>query len=60
MPATMVEPEVEIAVPEVHLPVEENPELASEPMVLGLKQRAGNLLVAIFEGHEEYLGYIPD
>ena len=60
MPATMVEPEVETAVPEVHLPVEENPEPAFEPTPVGLKQRARNLLVAIFQGHEEYLGYTPD
>jgi hypothetical protein len=60
MPATMVEPEVEIHVPEVNLPVEENPEPALEPTAPGLKQKVRNLLAAIFEGHEEYLGWTPD
>jgi hypothetical protein len=45
--------------PEVELPVEQNSEPTYEPRV-DLKQRVRNLLVAIFEGHEEYLGYTPD
>ncbi len=60
MPATMVELEVEIPVREVQLPVEDNPEPAFEPTPIGLEQRLRNLLVAIFEGHEEFLGWTPD
>ncbi len=54
MPATMVEPE------ELELPVAHNPEPAYETRPANLKQRVRNLLVTMFEGHEEFLGYTPD
>ncbi len=59
---TCIAPPEELVVEE--LAVEEKPvwvnEPAPEPGPLGWKQRVRALLVAIFEGHEEFLGYTPD
>jgi len=30
------------------------------PKEIGWEQRVGNLLVTIFQGHEEFLGWTPD
>ena len=49
-----------IIAPEVEPPVEEKREPADEPKPVGWKQRVGDLLVAIFKGHEEFLGWTPD
>jgi hypothetical protein len=57
MPATMVEPEVEVPVGPSAKPMYEP---AYEPGPASLKQRIRHLLVTIFEGHEEFLGYTPD
>jgi len=47
--------------PEVEIPVEKKPLIrVSEPKPAGPKQRVRDLLVAIFEGHEEFLGWTPD
>ncbi len=60
-----------IAPPE-ELQIEEKPVWVNEPRLeprsepepepgpLGWKQHVRALLVAIFEGHEEFLGYTPD
>ncbi len=61
MPATMVEPEVEVSVePSPKRTYEPMYEPADQPTPVSLKQRVRNLLVTIFEGHEEFLGYTPD
>ncbi len=65
MPATMVEPEVEVSVEpspkRTYEPMYEPAhEPADQPTPVSLKQRVRNLLVTIFEGHEEFLGYTPD
>lgn len=57
MPATIIAPEVETP---VEPPVERQPVWADEPKPLGWKQRVRDLLVAIFEGHEDFLGWTPD
>ncbi len=59
MPSTILEPEVEIPVG-AELPVEKNPEPPCEPAPTNLKQRMRDLLITIFKGHEEYLGWTPD
>jgi len=46
--------------PEVELPVEKKPPQFHEPKPVSLKQRVRDLLVEIFEGHEEFLGWTPD
>lgn len=53
MPSSVLEPEVEI-------PVAENPEPAYAPMPTDPKRRVRDLLIEIFKGHEEYLGWTPD
>jgi hypothetical protein len=53
----MVEPEVEVPVEPSAKPMYEP---AYEPGPASLKQRIRHLLVTIFEGHEEFLGYTPD
>jgi hypothetical protein len=57
MAATIIAPEVETP---VEPPVEKKPVLADEPKPAGWEQRVRDLLVAIFEGHEEFLGWTPD
>jgi hypothetical protein len=57
MPATIIAPEVETP---VEPPVEEQPVWADEPNPVGWKQRVRDLLLAIFEGHEDFLGWTPD
>jgi hypothetical protein len=59
MSSTILEPEVEIPVG-VELPIEENPEPPYGPGPTNLKQRVRDLLITIFKGHEEYLGWTPD
>jgi len=49
-----------IVAPEVEPPVEKEPMRVSEPKPLSLKQRIRDLLIAIFKGHEEFLGWTPD
>jgi len=44
----------------VTLRVEEKPVRVDEPGSLGWEQRVRALLVAIFEGREEFLGWTPD
>jgi hypothetical protein len=46
--------------PEVEPPVEEQPVWADEPEPVGWKHRVRDILVAIFGGHEEFLGWTPD
>ena len=46
--------------PPVEMPVEKIPLRVSEPKPVSLKERIRALLVAIFEGHEEFLGWTPD
>jgi len=65
MPATMVEPEGEASVepspkPAYQPTYDPTYEPAYEPTPVSLKHRVRNLLVTIFEGHEEFLGYTPD
>ncbi len=60
MAATIIAPEVEHPVEEVERPVEKKPVRADEPKPIGWKQRVRNLLIAIFQGHEEYLGWTPE
>jgi hypothetical protein len=45
---------------EVKLPVEKKTMQVWEPKPLSLKQQVQNLLVEIFGGHEEFLGWTPD
>jgi hypothetical protein len=40
--------------------VEKKPAPVDRPTPVGFKQRVRNLLVAIFEEHEEFLGWTPD
>ena len=49
-----------IAPPEVEPPVEEKIERVREPEPVGTKRPHRDLLVEIFEGHQEFLGYTPD
>jgi hypothetical protein len=49
-----------IIAPEVEPQVEEQTEPVEEPKLTGWKQRVLDLLVAIFKGHEEFLGWTPD
>jgi hypothetical protein len=45
----------------LHQPsVEKKATPVNEPKPVGVKQRVQDLLVAIFEGHEEFLGWTPD
>ena len=53
MPGTCIAPEPETM-------VEEQPVRLDEPEPAGWKQRVCDLLVAIFKGHEDYLGWTPD
>ena len=53
MASTIIAPDVDPLVEEKREPVE-------EPKPVGWKQRVRELLVAIFEGHEEFLGWTPD
>ena len=46
--------------PEVETPVEKKPVRAEEPKPVGWKQSVRELLIAMFQGHEEYLGWTPD
>jgi hypothetical protein len=46
--------------PQVKMPVEKKPLRVSEPKPVSLMKRVRDLLVAIFEGHEEFLGWTPD
>jgi hypothetical protein len=46
--------------PQVEPPVEKKATPVDKPKPVGLKQRVRDLLVAIFEGHEEFLGWTPD
>jgi len=46
--------------PEPEIIIEEEPARFDEPAPAGWKQRVRDLLVAIFQGHEEYLGLTPD
>ncbi len=59
MPSTVLEPEVESPV-ELELPVEKISEPPYAPKPTNLKQRVRDLLITIFKGHEEYLGWTPD
>ena len=45
---------------QVEVPVEKKPIWISEPRLAAMKQRVRDLLVAIFEGREEFLGWTPD
>ena len=40
-------------------PVEKSPTRIEEPESSGFKQSIRDLLVAIFKGHEEFLGWTP-
>lgn len=57
--ATMIAPEEELVVEETPSPVEEFA-LAEGRKPIGWKQRVQELLIAIFKGREEYLGWTPD
>jgi len=46
--------------PEPETMVEEEYVRLDEPAPVGRKQHVRDLLVAIFKGHEEYLGLTPD
>ena len=46
--------------PEVERPVEKASVRIDGPKPVGWKQRIRELLIAIFEGHEEFLGWTPD
>jgi hypothetical protein len=46
--------------PDVKLSVEKKTMQVWEPKPPSLKQRVQNLLVEIFGGHEEFLGWTPD
>lgn len=46
--------------PEPETLVEEEYVRFDEPAPVGRKQRLRDLLIAIFKGHEEYLGLTPD
>ncbi len=57
MSGTCIAPEPETTVEDEPVRLEE-PEAEPEPV--GWKQRIRYRLVAIFEGHEEFLGWTPD
>jgi hypothetical protein len=59
MPSTILEPEVESPI-ELELPVEKNPEPSYASRPADPKRRVRDLLIEIFKGHEEYLGWTPD
>ncbi len=59
MSPTCIEPELETPVAAEPMTVEES-ELAAEPEPAGRTQRIRDLLVTIFAGHEEFLGWTPD
>ncbi|MGD0415878.1 MAG: hypothetical protein ABSA80_11030 [Terriglobales bacterium] len=46
--------------PQVKLPREKKTTSVWEPKPPSLKQQVQNLLVEIFGGHEEFLGWTPD
>jgi hypothetical protein len=46
--------------PPVEHPVEKKTMQVSEPEPASPKQPVGGLLVEIFRGHEEFLGWTPD
>jgi hypothetical protein len=58
MPTTLIEPEV--FQPELEMPVQENPLPTGAPKPSVREHRFRKLLVTIFAGHEEYLGWTPD
>lgn len=47
-------------VPQMELVVETKTMKVSEPKPAGLKQRVRDLLVDIFAGHQEFLGWTPE
>ena len=49
-----------IIAPEVEPPVETKPAPGDEPESAGWKQRVRDLLVAMFQGHEEFLGWTAE
>jgi len=55
---TLLEPEV--LEPELETPVQETRVPTELSQSSNLKQRFRNLMVTIFEGHEEFLGWTPD
>jgi len=46
--------------PELEQPVEEQLDSSEGPKPPARKRRLRELLIAIFEGHEEFLGWTPD
>jgi hypothetical protein len=46
--------------PQVKFPLEKKTLSVWEPNPPDLKQRVRNLLLEIFDGHEEFLGWTPD
>jgi hypothetical protein len=58
MATTCVAPGVETT--EAEIPVEDKALQVKEPGPAGGKRHVRDLLVAIFQGHEEYLGWTPD
>lgn len=57
MPTTL---EPESFEPELEMPVQQNPSPTGAPKPSVREQRFRKLLVTIFAGHEEYLGWTPD
>jgi hypothetical protein len=51
---------VDTITPEVEPLVEERSVRVDEQKPIDWKQRVRDLLIAIFEGHEEFLGWTPD
>jgi hypothetical protein len=47
-------------VPQLELASEKETTQKMEPETLTLKRRVRNLLIDIFEGHEDFLGRTPD
>ncbi len=60
MPATIIAPEEEPLVETRPAPIRTKPAPVDAPKPAGRKQRVRDLLVAIFEGHEEFLGWTPE
>jgi hypothetical protein len=46
--------------PQLAIAWDKNSPPAAEPKPAGLKQRVRDLLIEIFKGHREYLGWTPD
>jgi hypothetical protein len=57
MSPTCIEPELETPVEEIE---ESVPSPVPSPQNTGANRRLRNVLTAIFEGHEEFLGWTPD